>query len=650
MEKYVSLFLFLMIFLQNSLHCQPEIPNYLQGENWDICDLWMFDQNASSTITCTSCQGLKENALMINYILSPRSYVRIIKNNIYLPEENPMIFFLKANSADDIELKFIDEDGSVFGIRYSLENHYKKWNHIVIYAGETMYWWGGDTIRNNIVSFEIAVSGSGSGSLCIDEVGVGKTGLRSGLYLDPYRDSEGIGFLQRRDEEMQGEDSLVVKYLEVLQVNSSVDGYILPNDEVTDLVSTYNNSLAAMAFIIKNKKDRAENILDFYANAINEQNTDPMKQEFFINGEARGFYQQMLITDYRRGGETEDRWIGDNAWLLMAYKHYEKKYGAREDYTKVVGLILNLLKSFFVNDNECSGYVMTGWQDGDTWFDSTAHHEGNIDCYAVFKTCDENLLAEKVKCFLENKLTGYDLPFDNYTWRALAFGEPAKEILDIPEHDFRFRKLVMVNQDSVYGFYPFPDIDIDNIWTEGNGHMSCAQYYFGDVNRGYFYANEMDKMLLNYNLFGEEIKTLAYAQNTDGGFEWIIPGKGSVSSSAWYVFAKNKFNPLDINFPTSIGECEPDNNIESYFRLNQNYPNPFNPATTIRFGLPEFSRVSLIIYNCLGQEVKRIINNEELSSGYHSYNFNAADISSGVYYYKIEAGNFHEVKKMLVIK
>jgi len=77
-------------------------------------------------------------------------------------------------------------------------------------------------------------------------------------------------------------------------------------------------------------------ILDFYASAVDPGNRNIEKQNFYFNGELRGFYQQMSIKNYNRGGSTEDRWIGDMAWLLIAYRQYEQKYGVKPLYTNVV--------------------------------------------------------------------------------------------------------------------------------------------------------------------------------------------------------------------------------------------------------------------------------------------------------------------------
>ena len=90
--------------------------------------------------------------------------------------------------------------------------------------------------------------------------------------------------------------------------------------------------------------------------------------------------------------------------------------------------------------------------------------------------------------------------------------------------------------------------------------------------------------------------------------------------------------------------------IPTEFRLEQNYPNPFNPTTTIKFGLPEQGFVDLRVYNILGEEVSRLVN-QELAAGYHEVNFGTTDISSGMYIYRIDVkGKFSSVKKMLMIK
>ena len=85
------------------------------------------------------------------------------------------------------------------------------------------------------------------------------------------------------------------------------------------------------------------------------------------------------------------------------------------------------------------------------------------------------------------------------------------------------------------------------------------------------------------------------------------------------------------------------------FNLSQNFPNPFNPSTNISFSVQHLSFVTLKVYDALGEEAASLIN-EEKSPGTYTINFNAQNLSSGVYYYRIQAGNFSETRKMILLK
>ncbi len=88
--------------------------------------------------------------------------------------------------------------------------------------------------------------------------------------------------------------------------------------------------------------------------------------------------------------------------------------------------------------------------------------------------------------------------------------------------------------------------------------------------------------------------------------------------------------------------------------LFQNYPNPFNPATKIKFDIPsivnsELSIVNLNVFDLLGKQV-RVLVNEKLSAGSYEVQFDGSELTSGIYFYKLETGNFKEVKRMIFIK
>ena len=85
------------------------------------------------------------------------------------------------------------------------------------------------------------------------------------------------------------------------------------------------------------------------------------------------------------------------------------------------------------------------------------------------------------------------------------------------------------------------------------------------------------------------------------------------------------------------------------FSLGQNYPNPFNPSTKIEYSIPVNGNVRLTIFNSLGKEMEKLVNNYQ-QAGNHEVRFDASNMSSGVYYYKIESQNFSDVKKMILIR
>lgn len=97
-----------------------------------------------------------------------------------------------------------------------------------------------------------------------------------------------------------------------------------------------------------------------------------------------------------------------------------------------------------------------------------------------------------------------------------------------------------------------------------------------------------------------------------------------------------------------------DGNMPSEFALLQNYPNPFNPVTTIGFYIPRRSYVSIVIYNLLGQQIKQVLN-EDRPAGYHMVFWDGTDsrglfVSTGIYLYRLRAGDYVETKKMLLLK
>jgi hypothetical protein len=103
-------------------------------------------------------------------------------------------------------------------------------------------------------------------------------------------------------------------------------------------------------------------------------------------------------------------------------------------------------------------------------------------------------------------------------------------------------------------------------------------------------------------------------------------------------------NDLITNINSKVGEQAPET-----FVLNQNYPNPFNPSTIIEFNLPKSIEVTLKIFNILGQEVETLVS-DRLSSGSYKYIWDASNYASGVYLYRLQAGDYVKTLKMVLMK
>ncbi|MDZ7623509.1 MAG: T9SS type A sorting domain-containing protein [Ignavibacteriaceae bacterium] len=159
------------------------------------------------------------------------------------------------------------------------------------------------------------------------------------------------------------------------------------------------------------------------------------------------------------------------------------------------------------------------------------------------------------------------------------------------------------------------------------------------------------------NNFGFEVqRSIAGNEFATVGF---VNGHGTTTEAKDYRFvdanltAGNytyRLKQVDFNGTFSYSdEVSADVTSPAQFELSQNYPNPFNPSTTIKFSIPQSSNVSLKIFNTLGQEVSTLIN-QNMESGVHTINFDASQLNSGIYFYRLEAGSYSEVRKMTLIK
>ena len=103
---------------------------------------------------------------------------------------------------------------------------------------------------------------------------------------------------------------------------------------------------------------------------------------------------------------------------------------------------------------------------------------------------------------------------------------------------------------------------------------------------------------------------------------------------------------ITVEQPVSVSDNEL---FVNKFELNQNYPNPFNPTTTIKYSIPANGIITLLVFNAIGEEVSMLAN-EFKEAGTYDVSFNSGELSSGIYFYRLQAGSFVETKKMILLK
>ncbi|MFZ1518851.1 MAG: T9SS type A sorting domain-containing protein [Ignavibacteriaceae bacterium] len=172
------------------------------------------------------------------------------------------------------------------------------------------------------------------------------------------------------------------------------------------------------------------------------------------------------------------------------------------------------------------------------------------------------------------------------------------------------------------------------------------------------------------NNSGFEIERSSHTERSRSMADWekigFINGNGTTSESHSYSFIDNNLLPgkyiyrlKQIDFDGTFSysnEVEVDLSMPKIFSLGQNYPNPFNPSTIIKFSIPDVIsaegrnlNITLKVYDVIGNEIATLVN-ENKPAGNYEVSFDARNLSSGTYFYKLQAGSFVETKKMVLIK
>ncbi len=174
----------------------------------------------------------------------------------------------------------------------------------------------------------------------------------------------------------------------------------------------------------------------------------------------------------------------------------------------------------------------------------------------------------------------------------------------------------------------------DTVYIENNGNIVLHIDSVKSMNPKFVVTPGKDSIPAD----GKKMFIIKFQSNTLGS-----------ESDTIFFFNNSSISPLVVTITAKVVTgIKEDGILPTEFSLSQNYPNPFNPSTTIEFSLPKRASVNLTIYNTLGQEVKTLIN-RELNEGIHRINWNA-EVPSGTYFYRLNAGNFVAAKKMTLMR
>lgn len=316
---------------------------------------------------------------------------------------------------------------------------------------------------------------------------------------------------------------------------------LIESTENGNIVSLYDNALAALVFIAKGDRLKAEKLFDFFNSRISSE----------LNAGTGGFSQFRNADGIPNG----PRWMGDNCWLLIALNNYEAEFNST-----TYNNLQNHLEIWIRSLQNPNGSLNAGYDDNGLINNQVT--EGMIDAYNAilgYDTFHNQLLAflEQDRWVASNQLLlaypndYYQYALDNFSWGYCAFEDFPIGTLQSSVALFQTSKPVPTTGEIVTGFCF--DIDRDTVWFEGTGEMIVAYQKAGMNSQADYYLTQMEKGLVNSSLY-PNTKGIPYVSNLGTGYGagYLWTGadiKPAVSSSAWYLFGKLHFDPMAVGYP-----------------------------------------------------------------------------------------------------
>jgi len=208
-----------------------------------------------------------------------------------------------------------------------------------------------------------------------------------------------------------------------------------------------------------------------------------------------------------------------------------------------------------------------------------------------------------------------------------------------------------VSPNGIGGLNLFAAFGWDGVYLSTNNGSKWIE-----ANNGIMYNNVLCLTSFGTNIFAGTNNGVFLT--TNNGKNWISENSGLITYQDYVIQALVVLDSLLFaGTPNSVlrrpisemvsSILNPE--LPSQFILNQNYPNPFNPTTTINYSVPKSGIVKIKVYDLLGRVVATIVN-ENKPAGNYNIEFNASKLTSGIYFYRMEAGSFSQTKKLLLLK
>jgi len=447
----------------------------------------------------------------------------------------------------------------------------------------------------------------------------------------------------------------------------------------------YDNALAMIAFMNRGTDEDWQRA-GILANTFLEcQKREPG----FADNRLRNGYQSGLVIDRlskravlpgvwkeKQGKRIWDQFsantnTGNIAWVIIALlKYYEVKGG--EQYLNCAEVLAEWIDDYTFDLRGAGGFT-GGYEEfgrDKVLWKSTEH---NLDVYVAFTKLDSfssetkwDSLAQHAKRFVEAMWNENDKYFwtgtdqDGITINKKDSVEDvqswAKLVFNLNK---RYRSAVEWARENCYkecdGFKGFDfNTDKDGIWFEGTAHICLAFQNSGKLDSSDFYLNQLRDAQVTANHNNKLGIVAACHDSVTTGFDWFYHNRLHVGATAWYIFAEQQFNPYwQCSSLTKVKLNDIKFFPESYV-LYQNYPNPFNHETVIKYELSKDTKVSLKIYNVMGQEIKNLLDDKQNRGKYivkwNGKDENEVEMASGVYIYRLFTEEHQKSIKLILLR